>query len=605
LERRNEPLVAIVGQLANTASIRESQAEFAAMTAQLQAAYPDALKGAGAKVAAYSATALLPMADMAPYFLAAFSIITLLTLVIVSANVANLMLGRAVERQRETAVRQSLGASKPRILRMLVAEGVAIALVAWAASCVIAWWTTRLMLRVLEPQPGLLSQARPDWTLAATAMLLAVGATVAFTVAPAIQTWRLPLLPLLKSGAQSVIVGRSRLSNALMIVQLSFSVLLLTSAGFAVRSLSMLDSGDVGFDPRNMLLVTVRLGQRSAIAGPSPTPQQRETERAAIDRIRTRLVDEPGVRAVSYSRRVPGAYFLATTAATPAGASEPTPVFMRPIGPDYLRSLGLEATVGRDLAPDDRPGNTRVAVINRQLADELWPGQSPLGRILHLGQRRDPVEIVGVAPNALYDGPVHDPHPRYVFTPQHQLDDARLIDMTFFIRFEGTLEAVAPRIGRAISEVERSLPIVAMTTMQSRLDGVTILERQVTTLLIAFAFASLVVAAIGQYAVAAFNMRRRTRDFGVRMALGASARQIQRSVLSESLRLTLLGLAVGFLLSAAAGLGFERVLFGITPTDPPTYLAVFAVLAVASIIASYLPAWRAGRVNVVDVLRQE
>ena len=190
------------------------------------------------------------------------------------------------------------------------------------------------------------------------------------------------------------------------------------------------------------------------------------------------------------------------------------------------------------------------------LADMLWPGQSPLGRVLHLGQRDDPVEIVGVAPNALYDGPVHDPHPRYVFTPQHQIDDARLIDMTFFIRFEGTLEAIAPRIGRAINEAERSLPIVSMTTMQSRLDGVTVLERQVTTLLIAFAVASLVVAALGQYAVAAFNMRRRIRDFGVRMALGASARHIQRRVLSESLRLTLVGLAVGFLLSVAAGIGF-------------------------------------------------
>ena len=212
--------MAIAGQLAPDASLAEARAEFATLTAQLQAAYPESTKGTRAYVGDYSGTALLPIADMAPYFLAAFSIITLLTLLIVSANVANLMLGRSVERQRETAVRQSLGASKPRVLRLLIAEGAAIAAAAWAAACVVAWWTTKITLSILEPQPGLFDHIRPDWTLAATAMLLALAATIAFTVAPAIQTWRLPLLPLLKSGAQSVVSGRSRLSNALVVLQL-------------------------------------------------------------------------------------------------------------------------------------------------------------------------------------------------------------------------------------------------------------------------------------------------------------------------------------------------------------------------------------------------
>lgn len=144
-----------------------------------------------------------------------------------------------------------------------------------------------------------------------------------------------------------------------------------------------------------------------------------------------------------------------------------------------------------------------------------------------------------------------------------------------------------------------------MSTMHARLESVTVLERMIATLLMAFALASLVVAALGQYAVAMFNMRRRTKDFGVRMAIGASSRQVQRDVIAEALGLTWRGLVIGFLLSIGVGLAARRVLFGVTPTDPLTYIAVFLLLAVTSLVASYVPAWRAGRINVVDALRQE
>ena len=607
IDNRDAAIVAIAGQLAPGASLAEARAEFATLTAQLQAANPERTDGVRAYVGDYSGTALLPIAEMAPYFLAAFSIITLLTLLIVSANVANLMLGRSVERQRETAVRQSLGASKPRILRLLVAEGAAIAAAAWVAACIVAWWTTKITLSVLEPRPGLFDEIRPDWTLAATAMLLALCATIAFTVAPAIQTWRLPLLPLLKSGAQSVVSGRSRLSNALVVLQLSFSVVLLTSAGLALRSLSLLDSGDVGFDPDQMLLVTMRVGHRTSVVGASPSPAEQEAERASLERIRERLRDDAAVAAVSYGRRVPGAYFLPTrpVRAEGAGETETAAAYVRPVGPDYLASLGLTPTAGRDLAASDRRGTAPVAVINRQLADDLWPGQSPLGRTLQMADGNDAFAVVGVAPNALVDGPLHEPRPHYVFIAHQQVPDARIIDMTFYVQYRGTLDSATPRIGRAIGEVDRSLPIVSMATMRSRLDSVTVIERQVTLLLIIFGGASLLVASLGQYAVSAFNMRRRMRDFGVRLALGAATRQIQASVIAESLRLTFAGLTLGFLLSAAAGLALRRVLFGITATDPLTYAGVFAVLAIASLLASYLPAWRAARVNVIEVLRQE
>ena len=281
LTNRAQPFVVMAGRLSPSASLAEARSEFATLSAQLQTTYPDAfttyapqgvvpLRNPRAVVSRYSSTALLPIADMAPVFLAVFSVVTLLTLIVVCANVANLLLGRTVERQRDTAVRHSLGASRTRIVRMLLAEGATLAIAAWIAAYVMAWWTSQVLLRVIEPRPGLLADARPDWTLAAYGMTLALLATLAFSLAPALRSWRVQVLPLLKAGEHSIASGRSRLATALVVVQFAFSVLLVTSAGLAYRAMTTLSSGDLGFNPDHLLLVTVRLGGASAAGSNEP-----------------------------------------------------------------------------------------------------------------------------------------------------------------------------------------------------------------------------------------------------------------------------------------------------------------------------------------------
>ena len=606
LHDRGQWVVQLIAQLAPGASLAQARAEFATLSAQLETAYPVENKNRHATVSQYSSIAMLPAGQIVPRFLALFSIITAITLLVVSANVANLMLARAVARQRETAVRQSLGASRARIVRMLLAEGVAVSLVAWIAAFVMAWWTSKALVRIVEPtRQELLPDFTFDWVVAAYAFALAMAATLAFSTAPAVRTWRQQLLPWLKAGEQGASPERSRLSRALVVLQLAFSVLLLTTAGLAHRSIALLDSGDVGFNKDQLVLVTVRARGTGAAIDAERSPTEREASFATLERVRERLSAVPNVTSVSYSRRWPGAYALGTVPAWRTGQPEPVQVMLRPVGPDYLQVLAVSPLVGREIRAADRRGSQRIAVVNENLATTLWPDQSALGQTLAVGRNRDAVEVVGIAPNALFDGPVRNPRPLYVLVAEQQVNGDTTIDPRFYIRFRGALESVTPAISKAIAEVDADLPIVSIATMNSRLDEVLTIERTVSRLLVSFAVVSLLVAILGQYAMTAFNMRRRTREFGVRLALGASTRQVQRAVVYETLRTTAVGLLLGFVLSLAAGVAGRRVLFGVTPTDPPTYIGVVAVLAIASVIASYLPAWRAGRVNVVEALRQE
>jgi predicted permease len=602
LANRAQPSVLIAGRLNPSASLTAARSEFATLAAQLQSTYPNAfttysatgvvpLRNARAVVSRYSATALLPIAEMAPVFLAVFSVVTLLTLIVVCANVANLLLGRAVERQRDTAVRLSLGASRARIVRMLLAEGATLALLAWIAAYVIAWWTSQALLRIVEPRPGLLDHAKPDWTLAAYGLTMAFVATLVFSLAPALRSWRAPVSPLLKAGELGIAAGRSRWATALVVVQFAFSVVLVTAAGLAYRSITTLTSVDLGFSPDNILLVTVRIGDEAGAEG-----------FARLERVRERLTAIPAVEAASYARRIPGATLLASTRIR-RDEQHATTGFVRPVGPDYLRVLGLHVIAGRELTAERR-GGARGAMINHQLASDLFGAEPAIGQQLTISEREQ-VEVVGVVADALFDGPNRDPHPRYLFLAEQQMPGAPPTDPSLFIRHRGTLEALTPLVTRAIGEVDNGLPVVAMSTMSARLALVFELETLIVRLLASFAAISLVIAAFGHYAVAMFNMRRRTREFGVRMALGASTGHIQSAVVRESIVHAAAGVVIGLAISAALAAGFRSILFGVTPLDPITYVAVVVLLAATSIVASYLPALRASRVNVVDALRQE
>ena len=250
--------------------------------------------------------------------------------------------------------------------------------------------------------------------------------------------------------------------------------------------------------------------------------------------------------------------------------------------------------------------NAGHAIITRQLAATLWPGESAIGKVLVAGpsDRLTDLEVTGVVGDAYFSGQVSENPPRFIFTAI----DARPGppgETTFFVRHSGPADLIAPAVARALREADGRVPIAALRSLDSHLASEQAPFWMLAMLLTLFAGGSLLVAAIGQYAVVAFEGRRRMREFGLRIALGASAEQVVRSVLRESFKLTAIGLAIGFILSVAVGVIMARFLYGITPTDPLTYLGVFTLLAAASLVACYLPARRAARIDPLVALRTE
>jgi predicted permease len=531
--------------------------------------------------------------------LAIFSVVTLLTVLIVCANVANLLIARAVVRQREIALRQSLGASRVRVVRSLIAEGLALSTAAWIAACLFAWWVARAistyLIPAVAPGPVVYPALTPDWTVIGYALVLAVVCTLAVTIGPALRTWSQPLLPFLKVGEQALVGSRSKLSGALVVLQLAFSVLLLTSAGLAYRSFTVANGTDVGFDTHNLLMATVNT------AGSASSP---DAHLALIETLRTRLVRVPQVQSVSY---VPGTrvWPWIDHPVRRDRSSDPVLSGNPRISPDFFRTLGVPLVAGDDFRRE-AGANAGHAIVTQQLAATLWPGESAIGKILLAGpaDRLTELEVTGVVGDAYFGGRVIDAPPRFTFSAM----DARPGppgETTFFIRHSGSTDLIAPAIARALREADGRVPIAALRSLESHLASEQAPFWVLAMLLTLFAGASLLIATIGQYAVVAFEGRRRTREFGLRIALGASAEQVVRSVLRESVRLTAIGLAIGFVLSVAAGTLMARFLYGITPTDPLTYIAVFSLLAASSLVACYLPARRAARVDPLEALRAE
>jgi predicted permease len=591
------------GRLAPGVSIDQAREELSALWARLQKAHPELDQRSRFVLVPYSVNAGTGnlIDHRSSQFLALFSVVTALTLIIVCANVANLLVARAVVRQRELALRQSLGASRARIVRALMAEGFALSIVSWGAACLAAWMLTRALSGHLAPNSQgaaiMLPDFTPDWTVLGYALVLAMFCTLACTIAPALRAWRQPLLPPLKAGEQSVIQGRSKLTRAMMVVQLAFSVLLVTCGGLAYRSLFLMGTFESGFDTKQLLLVTINTAGSTA---------NQQTNAALLEELRTRLAGAGDLIDVSYARRPPSENWGGSDVRVPGSVRDPVRAEMNYIGPHYLETIGVRLLAGRDPARDAAHPTVPAALVSEMLARDLWPGQSPIGQTIVIGNRADErreVEVAGVIPDRYYSGFRRDRRPFVFLSAAH--NPAPPGESTLYVRYRGTLDETGPTVARALRETDSRTAIAFMRSWDLQLDAAVFPVRVLTTLLMLFAGGSLLIAAIGQYAIVSFDMRRRVREVGLRIALGASARQVLQTVLREGFALTFAGLIAGFALSLAVGRVLGGALYGITPTDPLTFAGVFILLSGASLLACYLPARRAARIDPMKALRVE
>jgi predicted permease len=590
----------MIGRLAPGVSIAAAQADFDAISARLAEFDPVRYGGRRLILAPYTATAFGPNSrGQARLFMAILIAISLLTLLVVCANVANLILARAATRRREMAVRLSMGASRLRILRILFAEGLAISLVAAVGALLFAEWATRTLIAWL---PAVESGARfganltPDWRVSIYAVLLAVAATVVFTLAPAVQTWRQDLLPWLKSGEQCVIQGRSRLANLLVVVQIALCFVLLIGAAIMRQSVGMLDTRDLFFNKQNLLLATVDTATAAA---------RRPHHSILLERLRERLRAVPGVTAVSYGATAPpraatGLRVQSGTATATADANY--------VGPGYLEALGVPLVAGRAISAA-RPESAPVALVNRKLAAALWPGQDPVGRPLQVDDLA--AQVIGVVPDGAFSaigvggsitGFAKGDRGNFVFLSGVESPPG---ERALHVRYSGSLGAVAPAVRAAIREIAPGLPIVSLRTLESVWSEFTSPVRFIASLLQVFAVGSLVLAAMGLYAVASFYTARRTREFGIRMALGASPRRMQGGVLRETAALTATGVAGGAALSLAARQALGKLLYGLGSAEANAWIVAVILLTAVSLAAAWIPARRAAHTDPMSALRME
>jgi putative ABC transport system permease protein len=528
-----------------------------------------------------------------------------LVLLIACANVANLLLARASTRQREVAVRLALGARRSVLLRQFLAESVLLALLGGTAGLLVSSWAGSLILRALPGEnTARVLRAEPDLRVAAFAIALSLVTGLLFGLLPALQATRPDLFTSLRTEAGSVLgaAGPLRFRKALVIAQVALSLLLLIGAGLFARSLHNLNALNPGFQPESLLAFSV---------DPSLNGYDDAHRVALLTRILDDLQAEPGVRSVSLAE-VP----LMTNSGWSStveveGYESKDGENMNPqfnsVGPGFFKTLGMRLVAGRELADSDVAQAPRVAVVNEAFVRYFYKDRASsdaLGRTFKMGRRDSdpPITIVGVVQDGKASS-LKEETRRYVYRPYAQITD--LGQMTYYARTGSDVEALSGRIRSLVRAADSGLPVTDMKTMKAQIGESLFVERMTAGLSAAFGLLATALAALGLYGVMSFAVARRTREIGIRMALGAERRPVVALVMAEVATLAGIGIAIGLPAAWAFGRAISAQLFGLSPHDPLTAgLATVTLLGVA-LLAGFVPAHRASRVDPMIALRYE
>ncbi len=598
---RRAQYLGVLARLRPGTTLEQARAEVSTISARLEQEFPQTNTNV--------ALALVPLREVMVGEVRTPLLILLgavgLVLLIACANVANLLLARAAARESEMAVRTALGAGRGRIVRQLLTESVLLGLVGGVLGLLLAYWGTAL-LTTLQPE-GIprLEEIGVDRTVVTFTLGVSLLTGVVFGLIPALQVTRANLMGALKEGGRGALSGRQgqRARSLLVVAEMALAVMLLVGAGLLLRSFLQLQQVDPGFRPEQTLAVDLSLPDHSY-----PEPAQRhEFYRTLLERVEAL----PGVRGVGAVNMLPmGEDHLVINyhvrGREPAPPGEGGVLEVRVATPEYFRAMEIPLLRGRAFTEADHADAPQVALINETTARHVFPGEDPIGQFIRLGWgigegRFAGGEVVGIVGDVRQFGPGAD-FAQEIYLPFAQVPQH---GMTVVARTASDPLALAGAIRSEVRTLDPNLPVMGLRTLEQVVSQAVAQPRFYMLLLSIFAAAALLLAAIGIFGVMAYMVAQRTREIGIRIALGAEPARVQQLVVGRALRLAIGGVVIGGVGALALTRVLESLLFGVSATDPVTFAAVALLLTAVALLASYLPARRATRVDPMIALRAE
>lgn len=596
-EERRGLMLSAIARLRPGVTPAQAQAEIGTIGKRLQRDYPDDNKGRSAELVPLTQAALNPGArDVVTAGTGLLMAVVGLVLLIACANVSNLLLAQAASRRREIAVRLSQGAPRGRLIRQLLTESLLLSLLGGAAGLLIANWLQALLPKLI---PQVLFPLDLGLSLDVRVLAFTLGISLLtgliFGLVPALQASKADLVSALKNKDQAD-TGKLRgfgVRGVLVAGQVALSLVSLIAAGLFVRSLGEMRRIDPGFPAERLAVVSFDVGLQGW--------NQSRGEQFYRD-VRERIARVPGVTRVALAQAGPFGFAFTRSVFLEGEESTKNGTLMQvnTVTPELLDTMGVPLLRGRAFTEADREGATRVVIVNETMAETFWPGQNPLGKRFHFFGD-DPVEVVGVAKTIKYNGLGEPPQP-YVYEP---LAQRYVTNVTLVVRSERSPESLLPVIRREMRAMAPTMPLVNVSTVPNLLDNSLGLMRTGASLLALFGILALGLASVGLYGVMSFSVTQRSREIGVRMALGAQHRDVLRLVLRQGLTVVGVGLLAGLLLAFGATRLVAGMLFGVTPTDPMAFGVTSAVLALVAFGATLIPALRAISVSPILAIRYE
>jgi predicted permease len=595
LTTRGSSYMNVIGRLAPGVTIEQARSRMAALLPGLIADFPDDYKGSEWRLVRQNEAGLHPTVRNAQVGLSAVVMaVVVMLLLIACVNVANLFLARARDRWREMAIRLSLGARRAVIVRQLLVESLVFASVAGAAGLVIAWWCMAFLNRIQLPMDVRISA---NLELSVPVLLFTMAATlvtgVLFGIAPALQATRPSLIPSLKGEAPSG-DSRSRASRTLVVAQMALSLLLLVCAGLFLRNLRSATTVDKGFEGGNVLLAEFDPGLQGY-----PESRSRQFYRTLI----ARLEALPTVSSASVSSLMPLALSNSQTGVEIAGYA-PSPeeqmsIDFNAVSSAYFRTMGIRVTRGRDFTAADDSASQPVMVVNERFAERFWPGQDPVGKVVRT--RRAERVVVGVVPTGKYQSLGEAPKAFMYFPIEQVFNPSAVLQ----VRTKTDPTLLIPALRAEAAALDATLPVSNVRTISAHLGIALMPARLAGGALAVFGMLGLVLASVGIYGVMSYSVAQRTREIGIRMAMGAARTEVVGLIMKQGLTLVAIGGAVGIAAALGASQILRGLLYGASAFDVVTFVGVPLLLLAVAALAIWVPALRAASVDPVRAIRSE